>query len=144
MKVSMSHRTVWTDYLAWTMKFFMYFIHEIMPQVLLKKKKHGKRSLHFIYENAHMKYRILYISHLKSGSTLYTLELTYSLYHIQNSLLTIPTWTMEIYVHHILKTVPTWNLGFCIFQISKYLQWYYYIKYGIVYISHLKISLWLF
>ena len=68
-----------------------------MPQVLLKKKKkNGKRSLRFIYENAHMKYRILYISLLKSGSTLSTWELTYSLYHIQKI-------SADIFLHEGLK-----------------------------------------
>ena len=89
------------------------------PRYYWKKKK-GKRSLRFIYENAHMKYRILYISLLKSGSTLSTWELTYSLYHIQKSLLTF-SYTKD------------WNL------CTSHMKNCPHMKSGILYISDMKI-----
>ena len=115
-----SYRTVWTDYLAWTMKFFHVFHTLNHAPGITEKKKNGKRSLRFIYENAHMKYRILYISLLKSGSTLSTWELTYSLYHIQKSLLTF-SYTKD------------WNL------CTSHMKNCPHMKSGILYISDMKI-----
>ena len=114
------------------------------PRYYWKKKKWKTFSTFHIWKCPHEIQNSLYFTFEIWQHIIYMRINILSISHTKNLCWHFPTRRTEIYVHHIWKTVPTWNLGFCIFQIWKYVQWYYYIKYGIVYISHLNTSLWLF
>lgn len=67
-----------------------------------------------------------------------------SIYHIWKSLLKVSSrkyWTIMYVTHEKLgANLPMCNLELCIFLISKSVHQYYYLKYGILYISHVKIK----